>query len=169
MPRGKRHASRRLAAAAFLLLTASAPAWGDIFRWVDDEGTIHFTDDLSSVPQALRGKVRPLAGPAPVVVEAPPAAPSGPAPGAAPPPAEPAAPAGNREDLVVQAEQLRAKISAKEQHIRYVDEKQSLATNPLRNRIVDPADMELYRKYQSELPGDREQLADLEARIASFK
>ncbi len=69
---------------------------------------------------------------------------------------------------MTQAEQLRAKIAAKEQLIESVDKKRSLATNPLRNRFVSPADMELYRKYQAELPADRERLKDLESQIDSL-
>ena len=63
---------------------------------------------------------------------------------------------------------LRAKITAKEELIQSVDAKRSLATNPLRNRFVSPSDMELYRKYQAELPGDRERLKELESRIDSL-
>ena len=44
-----------------------------------------------------------------------------------------------------------------------MDEKQSLATNPFRNRFVSPSDLELYRKYKEELPGDRERLKALES------
>jgi hypothetical protein len=46
-----------------------------------------------------------------------------------------------------------------------VDEKRSLATNPLRNRIVSPADLDLYQKYQVELPYDRDRLRQLESRL----
>jgi hypothetical protein len=47
-----------------------------------------------------------------------------------------------------------------------VDEKQSVATNPYRNRFVSPSDLELYRKYKEELPGDRERLKALDSRLA---
>jgi hypothetical protein len=50
-----------------------------------------------------------------------------------------------------------------------VDEKQSLATNPYRNRFVAPSDLELYRKYQEELPGDRERLKALDSRLSPVK
>jgi hypothetical protein len=50
-----------------------------------------------------------------------------------------------------------------------VDEKQSLATNPYRNRLVSPSDLELYRKYKEELPGDRERLKELDSRLAPVR
>jgi len=74
-----------------------------------------------------------------------------------------------REEVVAQVEHQRAKIAAKEQHIQAVDAKRSLAVNPLRNRVVDPADMELYNKYKEELPGDKEQLKELESLLDSIK
>jgi len=74
-----------------------------------------------------------------------------------------------KEELVSQVEQQRAKIAAKEQHIQAVDAKRSLAVNPLRNRFVDPADLDLYEKYQDELPADKEQMKALESRLESIK
>ena len=50
-----------------------------------------------------------------------------------------------------------------------MDEKQSLATNPYRNRFVSPSDLELYRKYKEELPADRERLKALESRLAPVR
>jgi hypothetical protein len=75
-------------------------------------------------------------------------------------------PAIPEDDDATLAEKLRAKIDAKERFLRGVDEKQSLATNPYRNRFVSPSDLELYRKYKEELPGDRERLKALESRLA---
>ena len=80
-----------------------------------------------------------------------------------------AAKAREKEELTSQIEQVRAKITAKEQHISAVDAKRSLAVNPLRNRFVDQADLDLYDKYQSELPADREQMKELESRLQSIK
>jgi SMC interacting uncharacterized protein involved in chromosome segregation len=75
-------------------------------------------------------------------------------------------PAIPEDDDATQAEKLRAKIDAKEKLIRAVDEKQSLATNPYRNRFVSPSDLELYKKYKEELPADREHLKAIESRLA---
>jgi len=150
--------------AAILLVLCWESAFAEIYQWVDEQGTVHFTDDLSGVPPAARGKARLLLREAPVTIPAPPP------PAAYPVAPQDAGPSPENDDFgdpVTLAEQLRAKIDAKEQLIKSVDDKRSLATNPLRNRFVSPADMELYRKYQAELPGDRERLKELEARIDS--
>ncbi len=157
-----------LALAAILVALACGTAAAEIYQWVDEQGPVHFTDELSGVPPAQRGKARLLQREAPVTVPAPP--PPGAYGGspAAPQDVGPQAEDDESADPVTLAEQLRAKIAAKEQLIRTVDEKRSIATNPLRNRFVSPTDMELYRKYQAELPGDRERLKELEARIESL-
>ncbi len=159
---------RSLVVAALLLAALSRPGPAEIYQWTDETGTVHFTDELSAVPPALRDKVRPLRREPPIAVHAPPpaypAAPQAPAP----PGAGEAPWTEEATDPVTEAEQLRAKIAAKEQLIESVDKKRSLATNPLRNRFVAPADMELYRKYEAELPGDRERLKALESRIDSL-
>jgi hypothetical protein len=74
-----------------------------------------------------------------------------------------------QDDDATLAEKLRAKIDAKERFLRGVDEKQSLATNPYRNRLVSPSDLELYRKYKEELPADRERLKALDSRPAPVR
>ena len=156
-----------------LSLAFSAPSFADIYRWEDESGGIHFTDDLSAIPAKQRGKAREIQ-------KTPPAAgkPSVSTMGAPPPAAAPSLsprpsngetlvpPAIPEEGDAALAEKLRAKIDAKEQFIRDVDEKQSLATNPYRNRIVSPSDLELYRKYKEELTADREHLKEIESRLA---
>ncbi len=154
------------AVAAILVVLACGVVSAEIYQWVDEQGTVHFTDELSGVPPAQRGKARLLLREAPVTLPAPPPGAYGPAP-ASPQDAGPSA-EDEVADPVTLAEQLRAKIAAKEQLIKSVDDKRSIATNPLRNRFVSPTDMELYRKYQAELPGDRERLKELEARIDSL-
>jgi hypothetical protein len=69
------------------------------------------------------------------------------------------------DDDATVIEKLRAKIDAKERFLRDVDQKQSLAVNPYRNRLVSPPDLELYGKYKEELPRDRERLKELESRL----
>lgn len=66
-------------------------------------------------------------------------------------------------------EALKAKIIAKEQHMAAVDAKRSLANNPLRNRFVDQADLDLYEKYRAELPADKARLTDLESQLISIR
>ena len=149
------------------------PVSADIYRWEDESGVIHFTDDLSAIPSKYKGKAReiqktpPAAGKPSVSTMGAPPSPPGPSfspkPSNGEPPDRPAIP---EDDDATQAEKLRAKIDAKERFLRGVDEKQSLATNPYRNRFVSPSDLELYGKYKEELPADREQLKALESRLA---
>jgi hypothetical protein len=170
---------RQLARNAFLLAGFAlipgafpVPALADIYRWVDESGGFHFTDDLSSIPERNRGQAQDI-------LKTPP--PSG-KPGlstiggSSPPPSAPvpSSPAAVEEDAPLSpesrealAEQLRAKIAAKEQFIGRIDAKRSNILNPLGNRIVSPEDLELYRKYTAELPADRQRLQEIEAGIRS--
>ena len=165
-------------AAAILVLSLAfvVPSLADIYRWEDESGEVHFTDDPSTIPAKYRGKTRdilktpPAAGkPSVSTIGAPP---SPPGPSSSPrtsngeSPDQPALPEDND---ATQAEKLRAKIDAKERFLRDVDEKQSLATNPFRNRYVSPSDLELYQKYKDELPADRERLRAIESRPSPVK
>lgn len=165
-------------AATLLLLSSPLPSRADIYRWEDAQGTIHFTDDISSIPSPYRKSATRTIREAPVVPPAPQVSlPPGKPP--VPPPGIPqglsdkeqaeAAKAQEKEELASQIEQLRAKITAKEQHINAVDAKRSLAVNPLRNRYVDQADLDLYDKYKSELPADRQQMKELTSRLESIR
>ena len=164
-----------LPAAAILVLSLAslafvAPSLADIYRWEDESGVIHFTDDRSTIPEKYKGKSReiqktpPAAGKPSVSTMGAPSSPPGPS-------FSPSRRTERRsiarccpqDDDATLAEKLRAKIDAKERFIRGVDEKQSLATNPYRNRVVSPSDLELYRKYKEELPADRERLKALDS------
>jgi hypothetical protein len=152
------------------------PASADIYRWEDESGGIHFTDDLSTIPAKHRRKAReiqktpPEAGQPSLSTMGAPPTPPGPSLSPGPSKGEthdrPAIP---EDDDATLAEKLRAKVDAKERFIRGVEEKRSVATNPYRNRFVSPSDMELYRKYKEELPGDRERLKALESRLSPVK
>ena len=153
------------------LLAPSASA--DIYRWEDESGVIHFTDDPSSIPAKYRGKSReilktpPAAGKPSVSTMGAPSSPQGPSLSPGPSGGETLdRPLLPQDDDATLAEKLRAKIDAKERFLFAVDEKQSLATNPYRNRLVSPSDLELYRKYKEDLPGDRERLKALDSRLA---
>jgi len=37
-----------------ILLVFSCPAFGEMYKWVDEKGTLHFADDLSKVPEKYR-------------------------------------------------------------------------------------------------------------------
>ncbi len=152
------------------------PASADIYRWEDESGVIHFTDDPSAIPEIYRGKAReilktpPEAGQPSLSTMGAPSSPPGPSFSPGPSNGETIdRPSLPQDDDATLAEKLRAKIDAKERFIRGVDERQSLATNPYRNRLVSPPDIELYRKYKEELPGDRERLKSLESRLSPVR
>lgn len=152
------------------------PVSADIYRWEDESGGIHFTDDLSNIPAKHRGKAREIQKTPPEAwqpsLSTMGASGTPPGPSFSPGPSNgerldpPAIP---EDDNATMVEKLRAKIDAKERFVRGVDEKRSLATNPYRNRFVSPSDMNLYRKYKEELPGDRERLKALESRLTPVR
>ena len=41
-----------------LILCSVISAGQEVYRWVDEKGTAHFTDDLSQVPEKYRGKIQ---------------------------------------------------------------------------------------------------------------
>jgi|GEM_PF-726308 len=166
------------AVACLLLLLSPAVSRADIYQWKDNQGTVHFTDDATTIPAKYRENSSRLIREAPSVISPEKASPS---PGGkqAPLPGstggglsaeeEAAQEEAREEELASLVEQQKAKIAAKEEHIRAVDAKRSLAVNPLRNRIVDQADMDLYAKYKEELPEDKERLRELETSLESIK
>jgi hypothetical protein len=160
---------RRCAIVAMaLLILIAADSRADIYKWEDETGAIHFTDDLSNIPSGFRGKATMVIREAPRTAEPLPSVPPAPAP--SPSPKDEAAEAAmGKEALASQAEQLKAKIAAKEKLIRFVDDRQNLALNPDRRRVIEPGDLELSKKYQAELPEDRQMLQDLESRLELLK
>ena len=169
---------KRAAVAAIMFFTLlAADSRADIYRWEDEAGTVHFTDELSNVPPAFRGKAKLVIREGPKPVESPPPAPpvqvpgqAQPAPPSAPPREDPEeAAARDREEAASQVEQVKAKIAAKESFIQYVEDRQNLILNPDRRRVLNPGDQALARKYQEELPRDRQTLQDLENRLESLK
>jgi clan AA aspartic protease (TIGR02281 family) len=71
--------SARIALGLALAGLAAGAASAEIYRWVDEDGRLHFTEDLSKVPADRRGEARENAGAAPGPsrvqgFEAPPAA-----------------------------------------------------------------------------------------------
>ena len=40
-----------------------SPAYGEMYKWVDEKGTLHFTDDLSKVPEKYRPEAETLKTP----------------------------------------------------------------------------------------------------------
>jgi Domain of unknown function (DUF4124) len=167
---------RILLAGSALLLLCARPAAAEIYRWVDEQGTIHFTDELSNIPPGARKSATkeihegPGTGGSLSVLSASPFSSEGDAGGNASLPSPDTSDSGSSRDILLsRIEQLKAKISAKERHIQAVDRKQSMAVNPLRNRYVAEPDLDLYRKYQEELPADREELRALEEELSSLR
>lgn len=166
---------KRLAFAAVALsMLFCAEIRADIYKWEDDAGAVNFTDDISNIPPAFRDKATMVIREAPAPAQTP-TGPSKKGAGTdkASPPSEPPAeeapePANQRDEIASRVAQLKAKIAAKEKLIQFVDDRQNLALNPLRSRVVDPGDLELYRKYQAELPEDRRELAELETLLESL-
>jgi hypothetical protein len=130
LKRAARRADRSLVArlaslvAVLTCLAAGPAAAGEVYRWTDAAGKVHYTADLERVPEAQREAARKSVdrakGGAVMRVESrPPAAPAAP-----PPPPEPAsAPApppgpthGGRDEATWRAEatQLRAEVEALE-------------------------------------------------------
>ena len=151
-----------------LLMLFAADSRADIYKWEDETGAMHFTDDPSNIPSGFRGKATMVIREAPRTAEPPLSVPPAPAP-APSPKDEAAAAAREREEAASQVEQVKAKIAAKERMIRFVEDRQSLVLNPDRRRVLDPGDLELYKKYQEELPQDRQTLKDLENRFEFLK
>ncbi len=68
-------------------------AWGQIYKWMDRQGNIHFTDNLSRIPSEYRPNVEveratplaPLPTPSDAAASAPPTESTSAAPGAIPP------------------------------------------------------------------------------------
>ncbi len=62
-----------------ILVALALPAGAEMYKWVDDKGTVHFTDDLSSIPEKYRGDVElrktPKGTPTQAVEEKPASAP----------------------------------------------------------------------------------------------
>jgi hypothetical protein len=106
-----------------VLLAAGAAAAGDVYRWTDAAGKVHYTSDLERVPEAQRDAARESLrreqGGAVMRVESrPPAAPA-PEPAAEPAPELPSEPApsyGGRDEATWRAEakQLRDAVESLE-------------------------------------------------------
>ena len=41
-----------------VIILTSIPVWGDTYQWTDDEGVMHFSDDVSSKPKKFRYSVK---------------------------------------------------------------------------------------------------------------
>jgi hypothetical protein len=63
-----------LAALATTIALVVPPAWAQLYRWSDAQGTVYYTTDLATIPPAYRDSTRDIGAPTP----GPPPAPSPP-------------------------------------------------------------------------------------------
>jgi len=47
----------------FILVVSTSPSYGEVYKWVDEKGTVHFADDLSNIPENYRTDVETLKTP----------------------------------------------------------------------------------------------------------
>jgi hypothetical protein len=97
------------------VLTLATLAFGqEVYRWVDEKGTVHFTDDLGLVPEEYRGQAQRESPPKePPPPQPAPTGPPSPQPAAPPPVGIPdgtgaeneAAPASGQRDLLGRGEE----------------------------------------------------------------
>ena len=51
----KRHEKMRFVIPLIVMLAVLVPcSYGEMYKWVDEKGTVHFTDDLSTIPEKYR-------------------------------------------------------------------------------------------------------------------
>jgi hypothetical protein len=60
-----------LAALATLIALVAPPAWAQLYRWADAQGTVYYTTDLLTIPSAYRDSARDIGAPTPGPVVAP--------------------------------------------------------------------------------------------------
>jgi hypothetical protein len=48
----------RVTVILLFLVFITSTCWGETYRWVDDKGTIHFTEDYGSIPEKYRDRVQ---------------------------------------------------------------------------------------------------------------
>ncbi len=160
MRKGNKVASLCLVLLVMILCTLpSKNGRAEIYRWVDENGVIHYTDSLMNIPEKYKNKaekpklpeINTYEEPSPVVSPA-----TGEEPGA-----KSTTLGKNLDEIRKELEILKAQIEAKKELIESVENKRNLAINPFRNRIIPPEDLKLYEKYKKELPQDEKRLEEL--------
>lgn len=174
-----------LVAALFALLLffpGAGEAQQNYYKWVDEKGTVHFTDNYYAVPPQYRSQVKEV----PVEVPSPPpgqgAAPSegekaGPAPGtpSSGGPKESGGPAvktatlyGNQteeewkksfSDLRQQIQQLQSSLTQKKAYLQALESGRRLGS------IYGTQEIGLYDRYKKEVPEEEAKLKDLQAQL----
>lgn len=140
-----------------MLLSSSWMAFGqEIYRWVDEKGTIHFADDITLVPEKYRDQIQKRK--LPEEISPPPARPP-----IGPPSAEPAAePAPEKKDMLGRGEDWwRAKVKEWEDKLQSAQRSVELVYSEIRQKEKDLAEARLKpdkfkkksKKIESEIKG----------------
>lgn len=152
--------------AVAFLLCFSMPASAQVYRWVDQDGVTHFTDNPQNIPKQHRDKASDFTPPQITTytderksdinvptqtrdVQRGSVQDSG----------------ESTEELKASIKTLKSQIQAKRDLVKYVDDRRNLAINPLRNRIITENELELYDRYVQELPEDERDLEELESTL----
>lgn len=155
-----------IALVALLISGAPTISSGQVYRWVDQGGVVHFTDNPQNIPDQYRNNAMEFTPP-PITTYAEErdrrvgAVPqSGLTRGA-----NRERPSDSAEALEESIRTMKSQIKAKRDLIRYVDERKNLAVNPYRNRIIMKNELELYDRYLQEIPEDERELERLESAL----
>jgi hypothetical protein len=54
---------KRISATVIFILFISGISFAEVYRWVDEKGAVHFTDDLTQVPEKYRSKTEDIGSP----------------------------------------------------------------------------------------------------------
>lgn len=143
---------------------------GQVYRWVDQGGAIHFTDNPQNIPVQYRNNAMEFTPP-PITTYA---EERGQRVGAVPQSgftqgANRERPLDSAKALEESIQTMKSQIQAKRDLIRYVDERKNLAVNPYRNRIIMKNELELYDRYQQEIPEDERELERLESALRDIQ
>ena len=41
-----------------IVVALSVAVWAGVYKWVDEKGTVHFTDDYSNIPSSYRDRLK---------------------------------------------------------------------------------------------------------------
>lgn len=158
-----------------VLIIIPCKSSGDIFRWIDDEGVIHFTDDMNKIPAEYRKKVERRAVPKERGNE------KVSSPAVVPEPLEkkieikqPSTAMGE-EDWRAAFQRLSHEIQARKEEldkkkafIKEIERRRNMAFY-IPNRIVSDEDAALYEKYIKEVSEDEKKIEELEKQLTDLK
>lgn len=148
------------------LLCLFSPSRGQIYRWVDQSGVTHFTDNPQNIPNDQKNSAEVFTPPQiTTYTEQEIGEVSVSSPGRDEMKESVQGRAESIEDLRGSIVTLKSQIKAKRDLVKYVDDRRNLAINPLRNRIITEKELALYDRYIQELPEDELELENLESTL----